>query len=55
VPFTDRNIAEDADARKELISKYSRMATPTLVIGDALFIGFQDNREEIERLLDTYV
>jgi len=27
------------------------MATPTLVIGDKMFLGFRDNREAIERLL----
>jgi hypothetical protein len=30
------------------------MATPTLVIGDKMFLGFRDNRGEIERLLDGY-
>ena len=28
------------------------MATPTLVIGDKMFLGFKQNREEIEKLLD---
>jgi hypothetical protein len=28
------------------------MATPTLVIGDKMFLGFRDNREAIEQLLD---
>jgi len=41
-------------AREELAEKYGRMATPTLVIGDKMFLGFRDNREAIERLLDGY-
>jgi hypothetical protein len=28
------------------------MATPTLVIGDKMFLGFRENREAIERLLE---
>ena len=51
----DKNIAEDASAREELVAKYGRMATPTLVIGNKMFLGFQDNRKEIEKVLDTYV
>jgi len=27
------------------------MATPTLVIGDKVFLGFRQNREEIEKLI----
>jgi hypothetical protein len=48
-----KDVATDPAARKELMSKYGRMATPTLVIGDRMFLGFRENREEIERLLDS--
>jgi hypothetical protein len=30
------------------------MATPTLVIGDKMFLGFRENREAIEKLLEVY-
>ena len=40
---------KDASARQELIEKYGRMATPTLVIGDKVLLGFSLNRDEIER------
>jgi hypothetical protein len=29
------------------------MATPTLVIGDKMFLGFRENKEDIEKLLDS--
>lgn len=29
------------------------MATPTIVIGDKMFLGFMNNKEAIERLLDA--
>ncbi|MEW6109970.1 MAG: glutaredoxin domain-containing protein [Nitrospirota bacterium] len=51
--FTDKNIGVDKSAREELITKYGRMATPTIVIGDRIFLGFRDNREKIEKLLDA--
>jgi hypothetical protein len=31
------------------------MATPTLVIGDRVFLGFRQNREEIEKIVDMIV
>jgi hypothetical protein len=33
------------------VEKYGRMATPTLVIGDKMFLGFRQNRGEIEKAL----
>jgi glutaredoxin 3 len=54
IVFIDKNVADDKSAREELAGKYGRMATPTLVIGDKMFLGFRENREAIERLLDGY-
>jgi glutaredoxin len=45
-------VATDSSAREELVKRYGRMATPTIVIGDRIFLGFRDNREEIEKSLD---
>lgn len=42
-------------ARAELIDRYGRMATPTLVIGGRVFLGFRQNREEIEKMVDNIV
>ncbi len=52
VLFIDKNIADDKTAREELANKYGRMATPTIVIGERVFLGFRENRQEIEKLLD---
>ncbi len=49
----NKDVATDPAARKELMNRYGRMATPTMVIGDRMFLGFRENREEIEGLLDS--
>jgi glutaredoxin len=54
IAFVDKNVADDKSAREELAAKYGRMATPTLVIGDKMFLSFRENREAIKRLLDGY-
>jgi hypothetical protein len=48
-----RDVAEDADARDELTGRYGRMATPTLVIDGKTFIGFRENRRQIEKEIDV--
>jgi glutaredoxin len=52
VLFIDKNIAEDKSAREELANKYGRLATPTIVIGEKVFLGFSENRRAIEKLLE---
>ena len=52
IAFIDKNVADDKSAREELAEKYGKMATPTFVIGDKMFLGFRENRAEVERLLD---
>lgn len=48
----NKDIATDRTAREELASKHGRLATPTLVIDGRVFLGFRQNREEIEKLVD---
>ena len=50
--FLNKDIATDRSAREELASKHGRLATPTLVIDGRVFLGFRQNREEIEKLID---
>ena len=50
--FIDKNIAEDRAAREELADKYGRLAAPTIVIGDKVFLGFAEHRDAIEKLLE---
>jgi glutaredoxin len=49
VPFTARNVAEDAVARDELVSKTGRMAVPVILVGDEVIVGF--DRGRLMRLL----
>jgi len=44
-------VGTDSHARDELVAKYGRMATPTLVVGERVFLGFRQNREEIEKII----
>ncbi|MDA8433846.1 MAG: glutaredoxin family protein [Nitrospiraceae bacterium] len=53
VKFVNKDIAADNSAREELASKHGRLATPTLVIRGRVFLGFRQNRQEIEKLLDV--
>jgi glutaredoxin len=51
VPFTARNIAEDATAREELIARTGRMAVPVITVGDEVIVGF--DRGRLTRLLGS--
>ncbi|MEJ2684905.1 MAG: glutaredoxin family protein [Candidatus Sulfobium sp.] len=51
IPFENRDVAADKSAREELAEKHGRLATPTLIIGDRIFLGFRQNRDEIEKML----
>jgi hypothetical protein len=51
VAFEVKDIAADEAARKELVDKYWRLATPAIVIDEEVFVGFRDNRARIEKLL----
>ncbi len=49
--FVDRDVSADEAARTELLERHGRLATPTIVIDGKVFVGFKDNRQEIERAL----
>lgn len=51
IAYTEHNVAEDTDALQRLRQLTGRNIVPTLLIGGKVFIGFADNRQEIERLL----
>ena len=50
MPFEDLPVTEPENQRI-LQEKYGRLATPTIVIDDKVFVGFKENRDEIEKLL----
>ncbi len=47
IEFEDRDVSRDERAVEELVYKYLSRATPTVVIGDEVIIGF--NRERIDQ------
>ena len=44
-----RNVAEDAQARQELIARTGRMAVPVITVDDEVVVGF--DRGRLARLL----
>ncbi|MBU0457801.1 MAG: glutaredoxin domain-containing protein [Nanoarchaeota archaeon] len=49
IKFTDVNVAEDNQARDEMIEKSGQMGVPVIEIGDKVIVGF--NLEKIEKAL----
>jgi len=49
VKFRELNVAENDDARSEMIKKTGRMAVPTITVGEQVVVGF--DRKELDRLL----
>ena len=46
-----RDVGKDEEASLELFNLAGRRAVPTVVIDERGFLGFAENREEIESLL----
>jgi glutaredoxin len=49
IEFEDRDVTSDPQAVRDLIYKYRSRTTPTVVIGDEVIIGFDQQR--IDELL----
>jgi len=49
VTFEERNVADDAEAREELIRRTGHMAVPVTVIGDEVVVGFDRPRLRLPR------
>ncbi len=50
IEFEDIDVAQDAEAREEMIKKSGQMGVPVLEIDDEIVVGF--DRERISQLLD---
>lgn len=50
VEYTEYNVAEDADKRKEMVERSGQMGVPVIFIEDQMVIGF--NQDKIASLLD---
>lgn len=49
IPYTDYNVAEDAEKRNEMIQKSGQMGVPVIDINGELIVGFDKAR--ISKLL----
>lgn len=49
IPFAERNVAADPEALKELVEKSGVRATPVILVGDEVIVGF--DRGRLERAL----
>jgi len=49
IPFEDINVAADATARQEMMSKTGQMGVPVIQIGETIIVGF--DRSAIARAL----
>jgi glutaredoxin len=49
IAFTDRNVAEDLEARETLLATTGQQATPVIVVGDEVIVGF--DRGRLQRIL----
>lgn len=49
IAFTEFNVAEDMDKRKEMIEKSGQMGVPVIIIDNNLTVGF--NKPKIMELL----
>lgn len=47
--FTEVNVAEDQEAREELVRRTGQMAVPVILVDDEVVVGF--DRGRLERLL----
>lgn len=49
VVYTERNVAEDEAARKEMVEKSHQLGVPVIEVNGEIFVGF--NRTELESAL----
>ncbi len=49
MPFEDLNVAENAEARDELVRLTGRMQIPVIVVDDQVVVGF--DRPKLQSLL----
>jgi len=49
IAFTDYNVGEDMEKRKEMVEMTGQMGVPVIVIGDDVIVGF--DQKKISELL----
>ena len=50
VPYEEKDVASDLEARKEMVDKSGQLGVPVITIGDNVIIGF--DRHALEHLLE---
>lgn len=49
IPFSDYNVGEDAQRRKEMVEMTGQLGVPVIRIGDDVMVGF--NQEQMAKIL----
>ncbi len=44
IPYTEHDVAADADKRKEMIEKTGQMGVPVTIIGDEAIVGYNEGK-----------
>ena len=44
IPYTEFNVATDAEKREEMIEKSGQMGVPVIIIDDEVIVGFDEPR-----------
>lgn len=44
VKFTDHNVKDDLEKRKEMVEKSGQMGVPVITVGDEITVGFNEER-----------
>lgn len=44
IEYTEHNVAEDLEKRKEMIEKTGQMGVPVIVAGDDILVGFDEEK-----------
>jgi glutaredoxin-like YruB-family protein len=50
IPFSDYNVAEDLNKRKEMVEMTGQLGVPVIKIGDEVMIGF--NQAQMAKILE---
>lgn len=51
IEYTDFNVAEDAEKRKEMVDMTGQMGVPVIQIGDDVIVGFDEGK--VKELLEA--
>jgi glutaredoxin 3 len=50
IPFSDYNVAEDLNKRKEMVEMTGQLGVPVIKIGDEVMVGF--NQAQMAKILE---